>query len=263
VSDRDVAIVRDQFELLNRGEAIKAIGAWDEEIVLNVVGAGAITGGIYAGREAAARWFSSWYGAFRPGYRIEIEDPFEVAGHVVVVNHHRGVGRTSGVATERSRCNVYQLRDGLIVRTDIHPHLDEALAALQPAAPNDPVVPVRRIYARFGSRQNSLALMAEDVVWDFSRRQIEPEVYHGHEGVQRFIRQLLEGWSELRMEPREFIVVGERVLVLLALQGTGRSTRLEVTEQIAHLWTVNEGKARRLEYFGDVAQARRVVEADG
>jgi ketosteroid isomerase-like protein len=261
VRHRDVEVVREQFELVNRGEGIKAIDAWAEEIVLNVDLQGAITGGTYKGREAAARWFSSWYGAYRPGYRLDIEDPFEVAGRFVVVNHHRGVGRTSGVTTEGTWINVYELRDGLIVRTDIHGDLDEALAALQASALNDPVLPVRRIYARFESKQNALELMADDVVWDFSRRQVEPEVYHGHEGVLRFIGQLLEGWSELRMEPSEFIAVGNRVLVLLAVKGSGRSTSLEAAERIAHLWTVNDGKATRLEYFGDVAQARRALEA--
>jgi ketosteroid isomerase-like protein len=120
---------------------------------------------------------------------------------------------------------------------------------------------VRSIYARWQARQNALELMADDVVWDFSRRQVEPEVYRGHEGVLTFIHQLFEGWSALRNEPSEFISIGDRVLVLLAIKGTGRSTGLEVVEQIAHLWTVNDGKATRLEYFGDVAQARRALEA--
>jgi len=147
------------------------------------------------------------------------------------------------------------------VRTDIHADLDEALAALQAVAPQDPVLPVRRIYARFQGGQNALELMADNVVWDFSRRWLEPEVYHGQEGVLRFIGQLLEGWSELRMEPSDFIAVGDRVLVVVALKGSGRSTGLEAVERIAHLWTVNDGKAARLEYFGDVAQAHRALES--
>jgi hypothetical protein len=33
-------------------------------------------------------------------------------------------------------------------------------------------------------------LMSDDVVWNFSRRQVEPEIYHGHDGVGRFARGL-------------------------------------------------------------------------
>jgi ketosteroid isomerase-like protein len=129
VTDRDLEIVRGQFELVNRGEGVKATDAWADEIVLNVTQG--LTQGTFRGRDAVARWFSSWYGAYQPGYRIEIEEPFEVAGHIVVVNHHHGVGRTSGIATTASWVNVYELRDGLIVRTEIYPDLDEALAAVR------------------------------------------------------------------------------------------------------------------------------------
>jgi ketosteroid isomerase-like protein len=130
---------------------------------------------------------------------------------------------------------------------------------------DDPSVPVRRFYARFKSQQNALdrhdalELMAEDIVFDFSRRQIVGEVYHGHEGVRRFIRQFLEGWSDVQTELSEFIVAGDRVLVLLTLKTRGRSTGLEVAEQIAHLWTVNNGKATRLDYFGDIGEARQAL----
>lgn len=130
---------------------------------------------------------------------------------------------------------------------------------------DNPSVPVRGIYARFESQQNALdrhpalELMAEDIVFDFSRRQLEGEVYYGYEGVRRFIRQFLEGWSDVQTELSEFMVVRDRVLVLLTLKTRGRSTGLEAAEQIAHLWTVNNGKANRLEYFGDIAEARRAL----
>jgi ketosteroid isomerase-like protein len=60
-------------------------------------------------------------------------------------------------------------------------------------------------------------------------------------------------------ELSEFIVAGDRVLALLTLKTRGRSTGLEVAEQSNHLWTVNDGKPTRLEYFGDIAEARRAL----
>jgi ketosteroid isomerase-like protein len=120
---------------------------------------------------------------------------------------------------------------------------------------------VRQVYDRWASGQDALDLMADDVVWDFSRRQVDPGVYHGHEGARRFMRELSQAWGELRHELSNVIPSGNRVLVILALKGSGRSSAIEVTVRIAHLWTVQNGKITSLEYFGDVAEAQRALEA--
>jgi ketosteroid isomerase-like protein len=122
---------------------------------------------------------------------------------------------------------------------------------------------VRSLYAKWGRGETALDRMSEEVVWDFSRRQVEPEIYRGREGVRRFARQLFEAWSELRQEPSEFIGVGDRVLVPLAVKGLGRASGLEVDERIAHLWTVHDGRVDALEYFGDVAEAQRAFRERG
>jgi ketosteroid isomerase-like protein len=118
---------------------------------------------------------------------------------------------------------------------------------------------VRSIYVIWDRGESALSLMDERVVWDFSRRQIEPEVYHGHEAVRSFRRTLLEAWSELRYAPSDFVSAGERVLVLLTFGGKGRSSGVEVAERIAHLWTLRDGKVVSLEYFGDVAEGRAAL----
>jgi ketosteroid isomerase-like protein len=118
---------------------------------------------------------------------------------------------------------------------------------------------VRSIYADWERGESVLDLMSEDVVWDFSRRQIEPEIYYGHDGVRTFARALFEAWSELRQTADEFVAAGDRVLVHLTIEGRGRSSGLEVVEQVAHLWTVRDAKIVRLEYFGDIAEARAAL----
>ena len=122
---------------------------------------------------------------------------------------------------------------------------------------------VKSIYARWGRGDTALDLMSDDVVWNFSRRQVEPEIYHGHDGVRRFARQLFEAWSELRQQPSDFTGAGDRVLVLLSIKGLGRSSGAEVDERIAHLWTLRDGSITGLEYFGDVAEAQRAFRYGG
>jgi ketosteroid isomerase-like protein len=115
------------------------------------------------------------------------------------------------------------------------------------------------IYAAWRRGETAIDVMADDVVWDFSRRQVEPEICRGHEGVRRFARQLFEAWSELRQEPSECIAAGERVLVLLAIAGRGRASGVRVHERIAHVWTLRDGQVAALEYFGDSAEAQRAL----
>ena len=116
---------------------------------------------------------------------------------------------------------------------------------------------MQSIYARWGRGDTALDLMSDDVVWNFSRHQVEPEVYRGHEGVRRFAGHLSDAWSELRQEPSDFTGAGDRVLVLLAIKGLGRSSGVEVNERIAHRWSVCDGRVTELVYFGDVAEAQR------
>jgi ketosteroid isomerase-like protein len=138
-------------------------------------------------------------------------------------------------------------------------HPDIRAGADQSVTSSANVELVRSIYATWRRGETAIDVMAADVVWDFSRRQVEPEIYRGREGVRRFVRQLFEAWSELRQEPSEYIAAGERVLVLLAIEGRGRASGAEVDERIAHIWTLRDGQVASLEYFGDVAEAQRAL----
>jgi ketosteroid isomerase-like protein len=117
----------------------------------------------------------------------------------------------------------------------------------------------RLIYATWRRGETAIDVMAADVVWDFSRRQVEPEIYRGREGVRRFARQLLEAWSELRQEPSEYLAAGERALVLIAIEGRGRASGVRARERIAHVWTLRDGRVAALKYFGDIAEAQRAL----
>ncbi len=81
--------------------------------------------------------------------------------------------------------------------------------------------------------------------------------YHGHDGVRRYIEQLFEVFEEYRMVPEEFIDAGDdQVLVFSREGGRGIGSGAEVeTHPTAHLWTIRDGKAIRMESYWERSDA--------
>jgi ketosteroid isomerase-like protein len=117
---------------------------------------------------------------------------------------------------------------------------------------------VRAILDAFnrGDMRGFLDMCDPDIEWDLSQRLIDPEVYHGHQGVERFFEQQLEAWEEApRMEAEELIDAGDRVVAFVRVHGRGKGSRAAVDARIAQIWTIRGRKATRLEYYGDRLEA--------
>jgi ketosteroid isomerase-like protein len=90
-------------------------------------------------------------------------------------------------------------------------------------------------------------------------------VYRGHEGIQKFVDQFSEPWEELSLEPDRFIDIGAQVLVLSHFHARGRDG-IEVRLPFAHLWTLRDRLAVRMDAFSDQQKALEAVglsEQDG
>jgi ketosteroid isomerase-like protein len=110
--------VRQQYELVTRGDRGLVPRTWSDDTIL-VVHEGSPDNGTYGGRDAAARWYESWFTKFRDDYVFELLETREVDDAVVAIVRHHGTGRASGVRVKARTANVYWLRDGLVVRTEI------------------------------------------------------------------------------------------------------------------------------------------------
>jgi ketosteroid isomerase-like protein len=53
-------------------------------------------------------------------------------------------------------------------------------------------------------------------------------VYHGHEGLRMWRRDLAEAWGEIRNEPEAYFDLGEHTLVFYVLRARGRHSGAEV-----------------------------------
>jgi ketosteroid isomerase-like protein len=67
-------------------------------------------------------------------------------------------------------------------------------------------------------------------------------VYHGHDGLRRFFRDIADAWGdENSLEPEAYFDLGERTLAFYVLHARGRRSGAEVATPIAHVLTWREG----------------------
>jgi ketosteroid isomerase-like protein len=133
---------------------------------------------------------------------------------------------------------------------------------------------VRRAYAALDlSLPGSVsgASVPPELFGDFIHPEIEwhgprefpdlAEPHYGHEGVVRYLAKLAEVFDDYRMVPERFIDAGDgRVLVFSREGGRGKSSGAEVeTHLTAHLWTLNDGKAVRMQSYWERADALEAV----
>jgi ketosteroid isomerase-like protein len=88
----------------------------------------------------------------------------------------------------------------------------------------------------------------------------EPDTYRGPDGVRRYFASFYDAMDEIRFEPRDFLAAGGRVIVPVALTARGRTTGLEARQEFVMAWTLRDGKARRVEIFGTLAEAEAAAE---
>jgi ketosteroid isomerase-like protein len=97
---------------------------------------------------------------------------------------------------------------------------------------------------------------APDMEWGWSDEFPE---FHGvtrdPQVRSRRLRAWLSPWEDWRCEAEEFIPAGEFVAVLTRYTGRGKESGVTVDTPGAHLWTMRDGKAVRLEVFSSRGKA--------
>ena len=125
----------------------------------------------------------------------------------------------------------------------------------------------RAAYAAFnrGDVDAALARMDPEIEWHMSARFARGErVFRGHEGVRRVFERFTDSVEGFHTEPREFVDIGDRVMVPVRLAGTVRGSERPFVVDLVHLWTVRDHLAVRLDVFDTVQDARaRAAEGPG
>jgi ketosteroid isomerase-like protein len=117
---------------------------------------------------------------------------------------------------------------------------------------------VQRAWKAYRRRDNDAALALYDPEIEIDLRseaRVGSGVYHGIEGVQRWLRDLSVAFGELKSEVEEWIDADDQVIAMVRSYGRGRRSGVPVDMLEAHLWTVRDGKLRRLQTFATRAKA--------
>jgi ketosteroid isomerase-like protein len=132
--------------------------------------------------------------------------------------------------------------------------------------PRDNVEIVRRVIEAHdrGDFAAVFAAYHPRIEWHIARvmapvGDFEP-IYHGHEGIRAFWRQWFAAWEIASFEYEDFIEVGDSVVTILSQRMRGRRSGVELDwTSYAQVWTVQEGKIVRVEFFPTRGEAIEAV----
>jgi ketosteroid isomerase-like protein len=100
-----------------------------------------------------------------------------------------------------------------------------------------------------GDLSEVLALLHPDLEWQEDSASPEAGVHRGRNTFERFLRSWLESFDDFRIEPEEIIEDGDRLIALVHQSGKGRASGIAVEVRIAHVWTVEDGRAVRWQSY--------------
>jgi ketosteroid isomerase-like protein len=86
---------------------------------------------------------------------------------------------------------------------------------------------------------------APDFEYDLSRAVGPWRGVYGRDGALSMIREIVESWEWVRVEPHELIEVGEHVVVPWTLRGEGRDG-IEVEARFTWVCTIRDGLIMRI-----------------
>lgn len=90
---------------------------------------------------------------------------------------------------------------------------------------------------------------------------INAGTYRGHDGYRTWASEWLDAWEEFRMEPLEFIEVGDAIVVVRLRQvARGRGSGVPVEMRIVYLVELRDGLVTRLHLYAEEDRALRVAE---
>jgi ketosteroid isomerase-like protein len=125
MSRENVEVVRRAFayEVYGVGDRAEAEAIFDPHVVMNPIDEGPS----YGPDEMRYNW-ERWASAF-DGLRVTVEEIIDAGDRVVLVAHHQGRGRGSGIEVDARFYEVYTLRKGKVWRVDEYTEREQALEA--------------------------------------------------------------------------------------------------------------------------------------
>ena len=89
---------------------------------------------------------------------------------------------------------------------------------------------------------------------------VESSQAHDKEGLREWFRKMGEIWEELRFDPKEMTDLDdERVLAVAHTWARASGSRIEISQDLTHVWTLRDCKVIRLSTYSTKAEALEAV----
>jgi hypothetical protein len=118
-------------------------------------------------------------------------------------------------------------------------------------------------WARLTDLDRSLEAFTEVIAPEFEMRlspEIGSRVIHNLSELRSFAQAIEQDFEECTYSPRELLDATDgRVVVIGEIVARGRSSKLPLSGEFAHVWTIRSGRAIRAEAFRRRADALRAA----
>ncbi len=100
-----------------------------------------------------------------------------------------------------------------------------------------------------------LELLDPDIEWHEPGDSPEAGTHQGRDSFERFLRSWIDSFDGFQVEPEQVVERGEKLIAVVHQSGRGRASGIRVDAQLAHVWTVESGRAVRWESVADPEDA--------
>jgi ketosteroid isomerase-like protein len=125
---------------------------------------------------------------------------------------------------------------------------------------------IARLYDEFLSKPERLASAELRTFFDPAVEIHQSEsllgtqgTFHGYEGLGRAGREVFAVFREGHYVPERLVAAGDQVVATVEFRGIGKESGVSVSETVAHLWTLKDGRIVAWDVYLDTAEALEAV----
>jgi ketosteroid isomerase-like protein len=109
-----------------------------------------------------------------------------------------------------------------------------------------------------GQMEEALRGLDDDFEWE-ATDYLEDSVRRGPQAVIDFFREWMDAWEELAVSWDLHDLGPERALTVIHMRGRSRVSGVPAEMHFGQIWTMREGRFKRMVMYTDVGQARRAA----
>ena len=100
-----------------------------------------------------------------------------------------------------------------------------------------------------------LELLDPDIEWHEPDPSPEAGTHTGRDSFERFMSSWIDSFDGFQVEPEQVVERGDKLIAVVRQSGRGLASGFHIDARLAHVWTVQDGRAIRWESVEDPDEA--------